>query len=558
MHLPIPELKFTIEKYKLWLRPLVSKSEFERASALAEKFASGVGAKLQDMLLGQADIFTNTSWLYRHWLNSYLDSRETVTIASNFSMDLRFASEGERAETFLPKFISALGLVCKSYRDGEFGNVYDAKNAGLSMNQFAILRGCSRVPMTGRDGYNISDNNSDYATIFYKNNLYKVTLWGEAGMLDFGSAVSEILRDARTRECSLSTICFADGDRAAALRKKYEDANAFFNVVENSLFNISITDVNISSPEDERHYFLYLGGENTWLYKPLNFIYNLRDGKLFINCEHTYQDAGTIVEILRRASENMTAGEEKRDEARALRVEEYFDSGYAEEARAIKAGYSEKIKKFSCMDVFLSVSDEELSGHSKDAVMQALLQYAQMMAFGWIKGTYEAVDMRKYNYGRTECVRPISHESLELIKSMARCDARELIAERLASAESEHKGRIKACKRGGGIDRHLFGLSLMAEMLDDGYEKRVAMEFFASDAYKIVTENFVSTTSIGCLDNAGYLLFTPVVENGVGVTYLKEPDGIRYLISYYVSEREKIEKFVGYLSEGLARLKPVL
>ena len=206
MYLPIPELKSTMEKYKLWLRPLVSKSELERTSALAEKFASGVGAKLQEMLIGQADIFTNTSWLYRYWLNAYLDGRETVTIASNFSMDLRFASEGERAEVFLPNFISAMGRVCKSYCDCSFGDVCDAKGAALSMNQFAILRGCSRIPMTGRDGYNISENSSNYVTIFYKNNLYKVVLWDERGMLDLGSAISEILEVTRTRECSLSTI----------------------------------------------------------------------------------------------------------------------------------------------------------------------------------------------------------------------------------------------------------------------------------------------------------------------------------------------------------------
>ena len=412
--------------------------------------------------------------------------------------------------------------------------------------------------MTGRDGYNISENSSNYVTIFYKNNLYKVVLWDERGMLDLGSAISEILEVTRTRECSLSTICFADGDRAAALRREHEDRNVFFNVVENSLFNISVTDVDISSPEDARHYFLYLNGENTWLYKPLNFIYNIRDGKLFINCEHTYQDAGTIVEILRRASENMKAGAETYGAARALRVEEYFGACYAEEARAIKAEYGDKIKKFACADVFLGISDEVLSGHSKDAVMQALPQYAQMMAFGLIRGTYEAVDMREYNYGRTECVRPVSLESLELVKSMARCDAREIVSERLARAELEHKRRIKDCKRGEGIDRHLYGLSLMANMLDDEYEKSAARDFFADDSYKRVTENFVSTTSIGYLENAGYLLFTPVVEKGVGVTYLKEPDGIRYLISYYASEKEKIEKFASYLFEGLERLKPAL
>jgi carnitine O-acetyltransferase len=386
-----------------------------------------------------------------------------------------------------------------------------------------------------------------------------VKIWdGGGNMLNFENAIAEILNHTRRREHSLSAICFADGDRAAGLRMKYIDGNAFFGVVENSLFNISITDEEFAASEDERHYFLYLGGENTWIYKPLNFIYNLRGGKFYINCEHTYQDAGTVVEICGRAFANMRKKIEKNRDAQALIIDEYFDDAYAVEASKIKSEYEAKIKKFFCKNLFLEIGDEKLARRSKDSVMQFLLQYAQLRTFGKIRGMYEAVDVRDYQYGRTECVRPVSRESVDFVKSLAAGDAKEKISEKFLLAEKEHKNRIKACKKAEGIDRHLFGLYMASKRLTGDDERSAAEEFFSDASYKKVTENFLSTTSVGYQEHAGYILFTPVAEKGMGVTYLKEPDGIRYLISYYVSETEKVSEFAAALAEGLEKIKAAL
>ena len=168
MNLPVPELEKTMEKYKIWIRPLVSQEEYNKTTETAEKFMAGPGKKLQNYLLEDKKIFTNTSWLDRHWLDSYLDGRDTVSIGSNFAMDLRFGSEEKETEVFLPEFIFALGSVCKSFKNNTFGKIFDARNNEISLNQFEILRGSSRIPRKKRDGYNISNNNSDYITIFIK------------------------------------------------------------------------------------------------------------------------------------------------------------------------------------------------------------------------------------------------------------------------------------------------------------------------------------------------------------------------------------------------------
>lgn len=559
MYLPVPELEKTMEKYKIWLKPLVSEEEYNKTTEITEKFMSKTGKKLQNFLLEDKEIFTNTSWLYRHWLNAYLDGRDVVSIGSNFAMDLKFGSEGKKPEEFLPMFISALGDVCKSFKENNFGKVFDIKNNEISLNQFEILRGSSRIPGQKRDCYNISQNNSNYITIFYKNNLYKVKIWDENNnILSFENAVSEILSDTKGKEYTLSTACFTENDEAAELRERYNDKNVFFDILENSLFNISIVSKEYASIEEERIFNLYLEGENTWLYKPLNFIYNIKNGKIFINCEHTYQDAGTIIEILRRAFENMKKQYHGKKQAESQKIEEYFDDDYVKRAEKIKEKYKEKIKQFFCRDLLLEINDEELKGHSKDAVMQFILQYAQQKTFGKIRGMYEAVDMREYQYGRTECVRSVSTESVELVKELIKEEVSETAGKKLLLAEKEHKNRIKACKKAEGIDRHLYGLYLMSERLEDNGEISDAADFFEDISYKKVTENFLSTTSTGMLLHMGYLLFTPVIDKGIGVTYLKEPEGIRYLLSYYVSEINKINEFIENLREGLTKITKVL
>ena len=57
-------------------------------------------------------------------------------------------------------------------------------------------------------------------------------------------------------------------------------------------------------------------------------------------------------------------------------------------------------------------------GVSQDALMQFLLQYAQLTTYGKARNTYEAVDVSHFKNGRTECVRPVSEELLAFVGTL--------------------------------------------------------------------------------------------------------------------------------------------
>lgn len=62
------------------------------------------------------------------------------------------------------------------------------------------------------------------------------------------------------------------------------------------------------------------------------------------------------------------------------------------------------------------------------------------------------MDVSHFKNGCTECVRPVSEESLVFVGTLLQENPSR---EALDAALSEHKARIKACKPGQGPNRHL-------------------------------------------------------------------------------------------------------
>lgn len=553
MQLPIPKLEDTLSKYKVWLKPLLNEKDYENSVNIINNFQNNIGIKLQELLQKQKDIYSNTSWLSSAWFNSYLDGRLTPIIESNFSSNVNF--EDPISINSVNRFILALSEVCRKYRIGEFEKVYDARGNEICLSQFQILRGASRVPYKKRDKYNISTNNSNYITCFYKNNLYKIQVIDDNdSLLNIEGIINDIIKNTEYKDYSLSTISFASSDRAFEIRDMYYDYNTFFDVVENSLFNISIFDEELSTIEEKFKFYHYLKAKNTWVYKPLNFIYNKKEEEFYINVEHSFQDGGTILEIVKRTvslmKENIVSTNASK--SHCVYIDEYFDDDYKNIVSEIEKDYFEKISNFEFRKIDLELHNESLESFSKDAIMQFVLQYAQKKAFNEVRGMYEAVDMRDYQYGRTECVRSVSSESIDFISALINNDSDAY--SKLKVAEVEHKNRIKACKVANGVNRHLLGLYLMVSKLS-AEDRAIALEFFNDIGYKKISENFLSTTSLGYNNYMNYLLFTPVMDKGFGINYNYAPEGIVFVISYYKSETDKANKFFDALRECVDKLK---
>jgi len=73
--LPIPDLKFTLERYLRSLAPLVTKEAHDQASRLVAAFAAGDGLRLQAKLKENALMNPHTSYISEDWFDMYLKCR---------------------------------------------------------------------------------------------------------------------------------------------------------------------------------------------------------------------------------------------------------------------------------------------------------------------------------------------------------------------------------------------------------------------------------------------------------------------------------------------------
>ncbi len=555
MKLPIPTLQDSQKVYERHINPLLDDKEFQENKIISDDFFTNTAPLLQKLLEEEKQLST-TSWIYKHWIDMYLNCKGSSNIDANFCFDITFPQnfKNKNNEETLNIFSKSLAKVCKDFISGDFEEVVDGRGTKLCLNQFSILKGASRVPKNPVDEYNISQISSNYMTIFYKDNLYKLEVFNGNEIFDLEEAIKDIIENSTQSDSLLSSFSFLETKESAKIRENLYVANQYFDVIENSLFNISICDKDFKSEEEKREYMLYLDGSNSWILKPLNFIYNLNDKAFFLNADHTFEDAGTTIEIIRRAFENSKNMEKSDLDSKAILIKEFVDEKNAKKLKEEKEKYLKLSEKFSCNDLHLKLTNEECQKFSKDSIMQLIMLYAQYKTYGKLNSVYEAVDMREYEFGRTECVRPLSNEAVEFVKLLDKFEDKQAIQNALEIANNEHKNRIKSAKKAQGIDRHLFGLKQMLPKVDEK-TKNEALKFFDSFAYKKLSQNFISTTCTGTLDFIGYLLFTPVVWEGLGVTYLKTADEVIYLISYHEEQKENARDFAKYLDEGVERFK---
>lgn len=106
--LPVPKLQQTLDKYLQTVEPLLNEEEFKRTIDIVQKFGSGAGAKLQELLVKKAK--NSENWLSDWWINvAYLGYRDPVVVFSSPGLVFPFQNfngEDDRVE-YTAKLIRA-------------------------------------------------------------------------------------------------------------------------------------------------------------------------------------------------------------------------------------------------------------------------------------------------------------------------------------------------------------------------------------------------------------------------------------------------------------------
>lgn len=194
------------------------------------------------------------------------------------------------------------------------------------------------------------------------------------------------------------------------------------------------------------------------------------------------------------------------------------------------------------------------AGYSPDAYAQMAIQLAVYRLHGKQVGTYEATQMRPFLHGRTETTRTVSKESSQFVKRMGKIanfnDDTAAIDEKkalLQYAVNSHAKYIGNAGKGKGVDRHFFGMAMLADEKDKMPDLYSDPLFIRSKTWRVSTSHLTHNN----IENWG---FGEVVPDGLGIAYAVKSDCCIFNIAAR-KEHGWTEKFSHLLEEALLEMK---
>lgn len=569
-----PDLHETAERYLAWVRPLLDDAAYANSEAVVRAFVDGDGKQLQADLQAFAEqqAAQGKSWLIDDWLDAYLSVRDPLPLSTSagFRLNMDLPDSGLRR---LAYFIVGMAMQSADYLNDNLAPNVSPRGEALDMQQWLSLRGIGRVPQAGCDTYTLAPLSPQprCVVVFWQNTAYALSVLDAehrpyavadifAGLQHITTASPTDKPDATAAD--VTALSCAPAESAAELLAELSQSpqnRESFEQLQHSLFHIHLSPEAFSDAADVLRRVTFLADDSIWAYKPMTFFANLQDDDAYVHLEHSSLDGGTLQAIITRAEANAgkltdeATNDTTSDNAPTPSALHWqLEPALQEKLTALREHHRTKAVHYRVKMTEVGIDRDAIPPRtSVDCLMQLPLQYGQLTAFGRIRNTYEAVDVSHFQAGRTECVRPVSSESLTFTQALHTNTA---TLDDFNTAHQEHKNRIKACKRGHGVNRHLLGLQLMAE------KRGINPELFDDSAYTALTQDFLSSTSLGDRKHVGEFAFTPTLSGGLGVSYFINDDGngFLYCLSYHDDQAAEAEQFIDGLQTGTQRLMQVL
>lgn len=216
-----------------------------------------------------------------------------------------------------------------------------------------------------------------------------------------------------------------------------------------------------------------------WTYKPLTYELAADDsGWAALLVEHSTVDGATLVQTVADIQAGL-AGADAGDRADALAATDTDGAGTAAgEGRDVGNRAPQELTwtrdlaapEHALPDLEIRRVARPRPKNMKlsaDAYAQLVMTVAQLAAYGRVRAVYEAVDMREYAAGRTECLRLVTPAAVTFARTLPAGSADRA---GLQAALDAHRDWVKACKTGRGVDRHLWALGWTAQELGEDPE----------------------------------------------------------------------------------------
>lgn len=560
--LEVPPLDGTLDAYQYALAAVLDGPELEHAREVVEHFRTGAGPRLDAALRERAEKRSaqGTNWLHNEWYSGYLTVREPLTLSTNVAFQLALPLEqtpAGHAPMGLDRaveFIRRAATVHLQVASRNIPEDVDARGNRITLNQWFVYADSTRLPLGNEDQIFRStlDETNREIGVFINGRLFAVPLTDSAGALVSAEALRAALEAIQAAAAEPAAIDFnapsllGSGVLEDLLPNMLEQGlnHRVYDRLGDMLFTVELLTDN-GATDAQRMREATFTPRGAWVYKPLSYQVSLHDDWTAVNVEHSCIDGATLLTAMQRIQTTEVPAEAS-TELTQLEAEELvwtLDEGTAAEIRTHADAYAERASKFTVQIVTAPhrpPADVPFK-FSRDAAAQLTMTIAQQLTYRRVRALYEAVDMREYRAGRTECLRAATPEAAAFAQKLVAGTATN---DDLLAAANAHRGWVKRCKSGNGFDRHI---QMMATI--DGNDP-----FFTDDAVLAVRRDFLSTTSVGGPQQIVRYSFAPTVPEGFGISYTPLPEATEFCVSWNIDTAEKPEEFTTNLVKAAEML----
>ena len=574
--LPVPSLDQTLTTYLTAVRPLVSDEQFAVTTRLVTQFQETDGALLQEQLLAKAErtAAAGSNWFAQDWEDLYLSERAPLPLSTNVAFELMVPGEGEgtaRAAAVLYRLASAH----LAHLRGDMPPEIDGRGTAMSPLQLDVLAGGLRRPGVPID--TVDEGNMDPASrsvlLLRGAVAFLVPVSDENGLPLPPATLKRFLDEAMAAGAPLPLTDSTDGKTEGgqppyggwsylgarralgyenAIRAREAGARDLDRIAD-ALFVVGLEDT--ERTRDEHLYHLAFLPGRAYPDKPLSYRIGLADPFVGVHIQHSHVDGGTMAWVIGQAQQVQVPGGDTDptgqlgDAGSAPALQRLNNPLSADlSGRLVKDlyEYARVVGELKLTSTVVPPVDTSSAGVkvSADFLGQLVIAYAQQQAYGSIGNTYEAVDMRGYQAGRTEAVRPVTVEMKDFVTALhAGTASVDELVDGLKHAAEQHRQWIKRCKSGNGINRHLLALRIL------GRQAGTEMPLFEDESYVRLTTDVVSTSSLGSHAQVGRVVFAPTSQGGLGVNYTVLPEGMDFAVTGTCAERDP-DAFVAGLQQA--------
>lgn len=530
--LPVPPLAQTLDRYLETVRPLLTPDEFQNTEAAVQDFRDDDSHLQEELILcSEVQQRQGQSWLTPLWFETYMRERLPLTQSTNVAFELEwpFDSLGTSGAA---NFVVKLSSVYLQYLSGQWTADYSPRGARFTDDQWRLLSGGLRVRRRKKDKFvdGVRGTTDRNIIVLRDGNAFVVPVTDEEGLAisasvltnTFAGIVGEVEKPGSfTLPSHLNA---RDGVKFAEEALKHSHNKRVEKTLRDALFVLDLADDPTAQGTENALVQLGFGVDSSYALKPASFQFGLKDGFVGVELEHSTLDGATLQSLILKAQEAPPPTD-------VSPVSQVVPAPLTWKLSKVQRHWLEREaarveKAARGMEVDIVTVPFHVEGDlrfSADAAMQWVLMYASMATWGEVRSTYEAVDMREFRGGRTESFRPHTQSAITFVSALLAGDA---TWEEYEAAAHAHSEQVKNAKMGNGIERHLYGLSQMARSTGE------APTLFEDEGYKVLTENFLSTTSLGRPEGIIRMAFAPATKKGIGVNYTRVPEGFEYCLTF--------------------------